>query len=680
MQRLSLLGCLLSLSVFSSPLWAETYLQNVSTRAIVGEGDNQAIPGFIIKGEASRQVLIKAVGQGLQAFGVATALDPKITLIRMSDNSVVAENDNWQSDARNLDIPGAYQPTHPLDAALLVELSPGAYSVLVAPVSGAGNIGLVSVDALESASVPTESEPDTYLSNPINITGLATNSSITASVSSGVSLVINGVDTQASTGELKNGDTLLLKAASSNAGQGQALTLNFSTQVTTDPNSAEETCPEVFSPALNFSALKDANPGETYTSNTISIDNLAEGLTAAVSVDKGAILIINGINTYRTSSEVKNGDTIAVRAVAPGVGQQQDFTLKVGAYSGVWSVISKQALPATTHFSAISGNALARLSWDAVTQAKAYRLFKFNADEGYSYTDLDSATTDYESTGLKNGQVYEFFVVAIDEKGNEGLGSEVVSVTPQPIQTGQTPVAQPLNDTGQTESLKILSEIQGTGSVYDETCSAEEQDCAHGRDATHNDDSDGHAGFSFTKLDAGKCVLDNVTGLVWEVKQGGNQHVGDEGLHDADDTYTWYNTDATRNGGKEGLLNNAAAVCYGFQTDTPASYCNTEAYVARVNAEAWCGYSDWRLPNREELRSLVDNSKGVDHFAVNPTIDTDYFPNTVNNNYWSSSPLANPDSDDSDYAWHVSFWNGSVENISYGSNKNKFVRLVRGGQ
>lgn len=70
-----------------------------------------------------------------------------------------------------------------------------------------------------------------------------------------------------------------------------------------------------------------------------------------------------------------------------------------------------------------------------------------------------------------------------------------------------------------------------------------------GLSVNNNDDSDGHAGFSFTKLDANgnellanatdwSCVKDNVTGLIWEVKQGGNGTVGDEGLHDADDTYT----------------------------------------------------------------------------------------------------------------------------------------------
>ncbi len=203
------------------------------------------------------------------------------------------------------------------------------------------------------------------------------------------------------------------------------------------------------------------------------------------------------------------------------------------------------------------------------------------------------------------------------------------------------------------------------------TCAGElisQQDCSHGRDATHNNDSDGHAGFSFRKIDGGNCVQDNVTGLMWEVKQGGNGTVGDEGLHDADDGYNWYDTNPDTNGGADGYADNDGAICHGYQAGNPSTYCNTQAYVARVNAAGWCGFKDWRMPEREDLRSIVDYSR------INPAIDTNYFPNTQSSWYWSGSP----DACNSDYAWGVSFHNGGDHNDS--RNGNARVRLVRGGQ
>ena len=81
------------------------------------------------------------------------------------------------------------------------------------------------------------------------------------------------------------------------------------------------------------------------------------------------------------------------------------------------------------------------------------------------------------------------------------------------------------------------------------------------------------------------------------------------------------------------------------------------------------GHSDWRLPNRNELQSIVDYSR------YNPAIDTTYFPGTVASYYWSSTPYAN---DASYYAWIVYFNVGYVYNLTK-TNYN-YVRAVRGGQ
>lgn len=79
------------------------------------------------------------------------------------------------------------------------------------------------------------------------------------------------------------------------------------------------------------------------------------------------------------------------------------------------------------------------------------------------------------------------------------------------------------------------------------------------------------------------------------------------------------------------------------------------------------GYSDWRLPNINELRSISDMSKGY------PAIVTG-FTNVGSTYYWSSSTLADHSVD----AWFVDFRDGQ-QNISY-KGYSSYVRCVRAGQ
>lgn len=134
----------------STDFTAATPLANISTRALVENGQNNAIAGFIITGSGQLRVLIKAAGRSLQQLGLNTQLDPQIQLYRMnSDGSstLLTSNDDWASDSNASNIPNSYQPLHTLDSALLLELDPGAYTAVVAPADGVSGIGLVSVDA-----------------------------------------------------------------------------------------------------------------------------------------------------------------------------------------------------------------------------------------------------------------------------------------------------------------------------------------------------------------------------------------------------------------------------------------------------------------------------------------------------------------------------------------------------
>lgn len=92
------------------------------------------------------------------------------------------------------------------------------------------------------------------------------------------------------------------------------------------------------------------------------------------------------------------------------------------------------------------------------------------------------------------------------------------------------------------------------------------------------------------------------------------------------------------------------------------------AALTLANASTHAGFNDWRLPNREELRSLVETG------CHSPSINLTAFPATGSVAYWSSTTYASSAS----LAWSVNFSVGGL----LGSSKISFlrIRLVRGGQ
>jgi len=124
---------------------------NISSRGLVGPGDEALIGGFVITGDQPRQVLIRGVGPTLATLGVTEAVQDPIIYLYHS-GTVINQNDNWGSAGDEAAISAAREHRRCLcpasgskDAAILTALQPGAYSVIVAPVDGLVGVGLVEI-------------------------------------------------------------------------------------------------------------------------------------------------------------------------------------------------------------------------------------------------------------------------------------------------------------------------------------------------------------------------------------------------------------------------------------------------------------------------------------------------------------------------------------------------------
>ncbi|MBI3146887.1 MAG: DUF1566 domain-containing protein [Betaproteobacteria bacterium] len=103
-------------------------------------------------------------------------------------------------------------------------------------------------------------------------------------------------------------------------------------------------------------------------------------------------------------------------------------------------------------------------------------------------------------------------------------------------------------------------------------------------------------------------------------------------------------------------------------TGSAATY-TWAAALTKAKDSSFAGYSDWRLPNKKELESIVETC------GYNPAINTTFFPNTPTSFYfWTATSYA----PNVAYAWIVIFSYGDLH--AYGKANTNYARLVRGGQ
>lgn len=169
--------------------------------------------------------------------------------------------------------------------------------------------------------------------------------------------------------------------------------------------------------------------------------------------------------------------------------------------------------------------------------------------------------------------------------------------------------ASTLPDTGQTKCYDYFNEIPcpNPGELY------------YGQDSQYTTNPQ-----SYTKLDVNgddlpdnapwpwAMVRDNVTGLIWEVKQDRRDTVKNyENPHDADNIYYW--------------------------SESLGDGTGTEDCINALKEEEFGGRSDWRLPTVKEWLTIIDSSIP----GSGPNVNTDYFADIENHHYyWSSTTEA----------------------------------------
>lgn len=127
-------------------------LLNISSRVRVQTGDDAMIGGFIITGDAAKEVIVRAIGPSLQQAGIADVLSDPVLELHDSTGALITANDNWKDTQQAQIVASGIAPANDAESAIISILAPGAYTAVVRGQNGTSGIGVVEVYDLNQAA------------------------------------------------------------------------------------------------------------------------------------------------------------------------------------------------------------------------------------------------------------------------------------------------------------------------------------------------------------------------------------------------------------------------------------------------------------------------------------------------------------------------------------------------
>ena len=117
---------------------------NIATRLRVETGDNVMIAGFIITGNANKDIVLRGRGPVLAGFGISDFLADPVLDLRGSGGSILMNND-WKDTQRAQIEGGPFEPSDDRESAILASLAPGAYTGVLTGNNNTTGVGLIEV-------------------------------------------------------------------------------------------------------------------------------------------------------------------------------------------------------------------------------------------------------------------------------------------------------------------------------------------------------------------------------------------------------------------------------------------------------------------------------------------------------------------------------------------------------